>query len=119
MSTPVGIACVAVYGSDDVERAETLGIELQLINILRDVPEDWELGRVYLQQDELASFGVTEADIAAGRATAAWRATEQVSLRLNVNNVTDEEYSSSLNNNGGRYMPGAGRSFLLSADFSF
>jgi phytoene synthase len=70
----VGVACVAVYGSDDVERAETLGVALQLINILRDVREDWELGRVYLPQDELASFGVTEDDIAAGRTTAAWRA---------------------------------------------
>src|SRR5438552_13867190 len=70
----VGIACVAVYGSDDVERAETLGIALQLINIIRDVREDWELGRVYLPQDELASFGVTEDDIAEGRATDAWRA---------------------------------------------
>jgi 15-cis-phytoene synthase len=70
----VGVACVAVYGSDDVARAETLGVALQLINILRDVREDWELGRVYLPQDELASFGVEEADIAAGRATDAWRA---------------------------------------------
>ena len=69
----VGVACVAVYGSDDVERAETLGIALQLINIIRDVREDWELGRVYLPQDELASFGVSEDDIAAGKATAAWR----------------------------------------------
>jgi phytoene synthase len=70
----VGVACVAVYGSDDVERAETLGMALQLINIIRDVPEDWGLGRVYLPQDELASFGVTEDDIAAGEATDAWRA---------------------------------------------
>jgi 15-cis-phytoene synthase len=70
----VGVACVAVYGSDDVERAETLGIALQLINIIRDVREDWELGRVYLPQDELASFGVTEDEIAAGNATDAWRA---------------------------------------------
>ena len=70
----VGVACVAVYGSDDVERAETLGIALQLINIIRDVREDWELGRVYLPQEELASFGVSEGDIAAGRATDAWRA---------------------------------------------
>ncbi len=68
----VGVACVAVYGSDDVERAETLGIALQLINIIRDVREDWELGRVYLPQDELASFGVSEDDIAAGHATASW-----------------------------------------------
>ena len=50
----VGVACVAVYGSDEVERAETLGVALQLINIIRDVREDWELGRVYLPQDELA-----------------------------------------------------------------
>jgi phytoene synthase len=70
----VGVACVAVYGSDDVERAETLGIALQLINIIRDVREDWQLGRVYLPQDELSSFGVAEGDIAAGRVTDRWRA---------------------------------------------
>lgn len=56
----VGVACVAVYGSDDVERAQTLGIALQLINIMRDVDEDRRLGRVYLPQDELERFGVTE-----------------------------------------------------------
>jgi 15-cis-phytoene synthase len=70
----VGVACIAVYGSDDVVRAETLGVALQLINIIRDVREDWELGRVYIPQDELASFGVSEQDIAEGRATPAWRA---------------------------------------------
>jgi 15-cis-phytoene synthase len=70
----VGVCCVAVYGSDDVARAETLGIALQLINIIRDVAEDWELGRVYLPQDELASFGVSETDIAAGNASPAWHA---------------------------------------------
>lgn len=56
----VGIACIAVYGSEDVARANTLGIALQLINIMRDVQEDAELGRVYLPQDELARFGVGE-----------------------------------------------------------
>jgi 15-cis-phytoene synthase len=69
----VGVACVAVYGSDDVERARTLGIALQLINIMRDVAEDWELGRVYLPQDELERHGVTEDDIAQARVTPAWR----------------------------------------------
>jgi 15-cis-phytoene synthase len=69
----VGVACIAVYGSDDVERARTLGIALQLINIMRDVREDWELGRVYLPQDELARFGVSEDDIASGRVTPQWR----------------------------------------------
>ena len=70
----VGIACVAVYGAEEPERAETLGIALQLINIIRDVPEDWGLGRVYLPQDELASFAVSEDDIAAGLPTPAWQA---------------------------------------------
>jgi phytoene synthase len=56
----VGVACVAVYGSDDVARASELGLALQLINIMRDVDEDRALGRVYLPQDELARFGVTE-----------------------------------------------------------
>ena len=70
----VGIACTAVYGADQPQRAETLGIALQLINIMRDVREDWELGRVYLPQDELASFGVSEAEIEAGRCTPAWQA---------------------------------------------
>jgi phytoene synthase len=55
----VGIACIAVYGSRDRERALTLGIALQLINIMRDVAEDDALGRVYLPEDELARFGVT------------------------------------------------------------
>jgi phytoene synthase len=70
----VGVCCVAVYGSADIERAETLGIALQLINIIRDVREDWELGRVYLPQDELSSFGVSEDDIAAGNTSGAWHA---------------------------------------------
>ncbi len=70
----VGIACTAVYGADQPQRAESLGIALQLINIMRDVPEDWQLGRVYLPQDELASFGVSESDIANGRHTTAWQA---------------------------------------------
>jgi 15-cis-phytoene synthase len=56
----VGLACVPVYGSDDTEQAMTLGIALQLINIIRDVDEDQRLGRVYLPQDELAAYEVDE-----------------------------------------------------------
>jgi 15-cis-phytoene synthase len=74
----VGLACLPVYndngyGSDDAERALTLGIALQLINIIRDVREDWELDRVYLPQEELAAHGVSEEDVARGRLTPAWR----------------------------------------------
>lgn len=74
----VGIACAAVYGPRDPAAArplaETLGLALQQINIMRDVPEDWRLGRVYLPQDELARFGVAEDDVAAGRTGPEWRA---------------------------------------------
>jgi 15-cis-phytoene synthase len=56
----VGLACVPVYGSSDTEHAMTLGVALQLINIIRDVDEDRRLGRVYLPQDELTAFGVEE-----------------------------------------------------------
>jgi phytoene synthase len=70
----VGRACVPVYGTPEQSaRGETLGVALQLINIIRDVPEDWRLGRVYLPQDELASFGVSEREIADARLTPAWR----------------------------------------------
>ena len=73
----VGLACAAVYGPRDPVAAEPLaerlGLALQQINIMRDVPEDWELGRVYLPQDELAQFGVTEVDIAGKRVGPEWR----------------------------------------------
>ena len=74
----VGVACAAVYEPGDPVAArplaETLGIALQQINIMRDVAEDWRLGRVYLPQDELDRFGVSEEDIAAGRTGPEWRA---------------------------------------------
>jgi 15-cis-phytoene synthase len=60
----VGLACVPVYGSEDTEHAMTLGIALQLINIIRDVDEDQRLGRLYLPQDELAAFGVEKLALA-------------------------------------------------------
>jgi phytoene synthase len=74
----VGLACTAVYGPSDPHaappRAEALGLALQQINIMRDVAEDWRLGRVYLPEDELERFGVTEDDIAGGRVGPEWRA---------------------------------------------
>ena len=74
----VGLACTAVYGPRDHAiadpLAERLGLALQQINIMRDVREDWELGRVYLPQDELDRFDVSEDDIAAARTGSEWRA---------------------------------------------
>jgi phytoene synthase len=74
----VGIACAAVYEPSSWEaarpRAETLGLALQQINIMRDVAEDWQLGRVYLPRDELERFGVSEGELSAGATGPKWSA---------------------------------------------
>lgn len=54
--------------------AVKLGIALQLTNILRDVGEDWQVGRLYLPLDELAQFGLSEDDVARGCVDERWRA---------------------------------------------
>jgi phytoene synthase len=77
VAAAVGLACTAVYGPSDPVAApgyaEALGLALQQINIMRDVAEDWQLGRVYLPRDELEEFGVTEDDIADARLGPGWR----------------------------------------------
>lgn len=53
--------------------AATMGLAMQMTNFLRDVGEDWQRGRVYLPQDELAQFGVSESQIARGIVDDRWR----------------------------------------------
>jgi phytoene synthase len=65
---------IGYRGPEAIPYAIKLGLALQLTNILRDVAEDWARGRVYLPQDELAAFGLTEQDIDNGRVTDKWRA---------------------------------------------
>ena len=47
-------------------QAVMMGNAMQLTNILRDVKEDWDRGRLYLPAEDLARFGYTEADLAHG-----------------------------------------------------
>ena len=54
--------------------ALALGTAMQLTNILRDVAEDFALGRVYLPQDELARFDLSESDLAEARVDDRFRA---------------------------------------------
>jgi phytoene synthase len=65
---------VDFQSEDALPYAVKLGIALQLTNILRDVGVDWQAGRLYLPQDELARFGVSEADIGRGLIDDRWRA---------------------------------------------
>jgi 15-cis-phytoene synthase len=57
-----------------IKEAVALGIGKQLTNILRDVGEDAERGRIYLPLDELALFGYTEADLLNRVVNDNWRA---------------------------------------------
>ncbi|WP_373539656.1 phytoene synthase [Chamaesiphon sp.] len=56
------------------EQAVALGIGKQLTNILRDVGEDSERGRIYLPLDELALFNYTETDLMNQVVNDNWRA---------------------------------------------
>jgi squalene synthase HpnC/squalene synthase HpnD len=72
----VGLTCLHVFGFDDPrapDLAEKLGIGFQLTNILRDVPKDYEMGRVYLPQEDLERSGVRAAELAHGPLTPALR----------------------------------------------
>jgi len=64
---------VGFSGPEAIPYAVKLGVALQLTNILRDVGEDYRSGRVYLPREELAAFGLTEDQIAAGRVDDRWR----------------------------------------------
>jgi phytoene synthase len=55
--------------ADTLPHADSLSIAMQLSNFWRDIGEDWRIGRVYLPQEDLARFGVTESDLAASRVT--------------------------------------------------
>jgi 15-cis-phytoene synthase len=62
VASVVGLVCIKIFGYSDVRAeklAEETGIAFQLTNILRDVKEDVERGRVYLPLDLLHEFGVS------------------------------------------------------------
>lgn len=62
----VGLMTSEVFGystSKALDYAVDLGIAMQLTNILRDVGEDLEKNRIYLPQEDLKHFEVSEADL--------------------------------------------------------
>ncbi|MBN2387201.1 MAG: squalene/phytoene synthase family protein [Anaerolineales bacterium] len=84
VASTVGLMAMHIIGftsQDAIPYAIRMGIGLQLTNILRDVGEDWHRGRLYLPTDELQRFGLTEADIAAGKVTPAWRSFMRYQIR--------------------------------------
>jgi phytoene synthase len=60
----IGRVCVGIFGASEMERAlplaDDLGVAMQITNVLRDVREDYERGRVYLPAEDLRRFACSE-----------------------------------------------------------
>jgi squalene synthase HpnC len=68
----VGLTCTHIFGFSHpraLELSEKLGLAFQLTNIIRDVREDYSIGRVYLPDEDLARYGVAKEDFGRNEAT--------------------------------------------------
>ena len=66
VASVVGLTIIHIFGFDDpqaLQLAERCGVAFQLTNILRDVREDAEHGRVYLPAEDLVRFGVRPTEL--------------------------------------------------------
>jgi 15-cis-phytoene synthase len=66
VASAVGLICLDIFGYREPssrQYATDLGVALQLTNILRDVREDLERGRVYIPLEDLRAHGCTEDDL--------------------------------------------------------
>ncbi len=69
VASVVGLISIEIFGYRDPaarEYAVDLGLAMQLTNIMRDIREDADRDRIYIPQDEMESFGYSEADLKAG-----------------------------------------------------
>jgi phytoene synthase len=79
VASVVGLVCIHVWGfsGDPYPPAEACGLAFQLTNILRDVKEDAERGRIYLPLEDLGRFGVTEQELLSGEPGSGFRSLMQ------------------------------------------
>jgi squalene synthase HpnC len=76
-ANPVGRLLLHLYGGATVQNAahsDAICSSLQLINFLQDIAVDYRKGRIYLPQDEMARFGISEQQLATGNVTGNWPA---------------------------------------------
>ena len=70
VAAAVGLICIQIFGCRGErapEYAVNLGVALQLTNILRDIKDDLDRGRVYLPLEDLAAVGCSADDLSARR----------------------------------------------------
>jgi phytoene synthase len=84
VASVVGLICIEIFGyaHPGVQSyARHLGVALQLTNIMRDVKEDAERGRIYLPLEDLVAFGYSEALLLQHRYTPAFVALMEFQAR--------------------------------------
>src|SRR5262249_35817471 len=75
VASVVGLTIIHIFGFDTrsaLPLAEKCGVAFQLTNILRDIREDAERGRIYLPTEDLLRFGVTREDLCEGKRSSAF-----------------------------------------------
>jgi len=112
VASTVGLMVMHLVGFSDeaaLPYAIKLGVALQLTNILRDIGEDWaDRNRVYLPQDELIRFNLSEKDIDAGIVTDDWRRFMQFQI-VRTRQLYAEAYG------GYKYLNREGRFAIVAA----
>jgi phytoene synthase len=75
-ANPVGRLLLHLYDAATPQNllySDQICTSLQLINFWQDVKKDYAIARIYIPLDEMARFGVTEAQISAGEVDGAWQ----------------------------------------------
>ncbi|HNC52278.1 MAG TPA: squalene synthase HpnC [Accumulibacter sp.] len=76
-ANPVGRLLLHLFArasETNLRRSDCICTALQLTNFWQDIAIDWQKGRVYLPQADLANFAISETQIAAGRWSTEWQA---------------------------------------------
>ncbi|MCU1287329.1 MAG: farnesyl-diphosphate farnesyltransferase [Acidobacteriales bacterium] len=66
VASVVGLVCIHIFGYKDAAAealAEQTGVAFQLTNIIRDVKEDAQMGRVYIPEEDLVRFQRSPAEL--------------------------------------------------------
>lgn len=69
VASAVGLACIHIWGFDGpdaIEPARKCGLAMQLTNIIRDLKEDADAGRIYLPEDDFRECGYTAEQLCRG-----------------------------------------------------
>ena len=98
---------IGFAGEQAIPYAIKLGVALQITNILRDIGEDWRSSRLYLPLEELAAYGLSEADLDRGQVDHRWRSFMRFQIERNRRLYAEANPGIALLNRDGRFAVAA------------